>query len=40
MQHGLPKSPESAGELSLTLNRGLTRRSFFERVVDGLEEQP
>jgi hypothetical protein len=36
MQHGQPKWPESAREQSLTLNQGLTRRSFFETVVDGL----
>ena len=36
MQHGQPKWPKSAREQSLTLNQGLTRRSFFERVVDGL----
>jgi uncharacterized protein DUF1501 len=36
MMHGLPKWPESAAERSLTQSHGLTRRSFFERVADGL----
>jgi len=36
MKYGLPKWHESQAGCGLTMNQGLTRRSFFERVVDGL----
>ena len=36
MKHGLSKWQGVQAERSLAMNPGLTRRSFFERVVDGL----